>query len=262
MHTLHGLTNDALLLHHARPGMMGMLAAWSPERFIPDLLRYATGARAVGGSGQPSLWSHCFAVVDRRVREGWEEIVIVESTWIPPEHRMDPASSGDPDWDGPQRSVVLARRVGDGRLRGHDERRSLRRYRDGMFTPNLALFDLGLRPEQLSAFRARVTSSLEPRHRYAGAELVGTLIAGLTGRMEQPNPLDTPDSFCSGYVRALFDGLSPALDSLAIHTTNTSPDAMYHHLRERVPCWQVLRSVQPRRPSGREALAELGTLQL
>ncbi len=262
MQTITGLSNDALLLRHARPGMLGMLAAWSTERFLPELLRYATGARVVGGQGSPSLWSHCFAVVDRKVRDGWEEITIVESTWIPPEHRMDPGAQGDPDWDGPQRSVVLARRVGDGRLRGHDERRSLRRYRDPIHTPNLALFDLGLDAATVGTWRARVMSSLEPRLRYAGTELVGTLAAGLMGRMDWPNPLDTPDAHCSGYVRALFDGLAPALDTLRIHPSNTSPDAMYHHLYGRVPAWQILRSVRPRLPRTRDALRELGTLHV
>jgi len=260
MQTLTGVSNASLLLRYARPGMLGLMASWSSERFIPDLLRNATGWRVVGGDGSPSLWSHCFAVVDRRVRDGWEEITIVESTDIPPEHLLDPAAPGDPDWDGPQRSVILARNVVDGRVRGQDERRTMRRYRDPVHTPNLALFDLGLRGEALAAFQARVPGSLDPALRYAARELVGTLVAGLTGQMAAENPMDSQDCYCSAYVRGLFGGLVPTLDEIPVHVSNTSPELMYQHLQERVPCWQVLRSQRPAAPTLRAVVTEVRAL--
>lgn len=258
--TLSGVSNVSLLLRYARPGMLGLLASWSSERFVPDLLRNATGWRVVGGDGSPSLWSHCFAVADRRVRDGWEEITIVESTVIPPQHLLDPEAPADPDWDGPQRSVILARNVADGRVRGQDDRRPLRRYRDQVHTPNMALFDLGLSAEQIQVFQARVPGSLDPSQRYAARELVGTLMAGLAREMEAENPLDSADCYCSAYVRALFAGLVPHIDEIAAHVSNTSPELMYQHLKDRVDGWQILRSQRPAAPTVRALVTEARAL--
>lgn len=243
---LSRISNAELFFSEARPGMLGLLAAAAPGRVLPDLIRWATGQKSLGGRGEPSLWSHSFLILDRRVAFGVEEILIAESTWIPAHQRSAPDIAGAPDWDGPQWSVVVARPAGmAGPVTGQDERRSLRRYRSDLATPNLALIDLGLSAKDVATVQERAWASFGEREGYGTSELLGTVIAGLNGTMDQPNLFDSPNVFCAAYVRDLLAGLVPELDNLFVHPSNTTCEHLFLALRHRCRLRGVVRSASP-----------------
>jgi hypothetical protein len=226
-------SNADFFLKLAQPGMIGLIAA--EGRMLPGLIRRFSGMARFGGTGHPSFWSHAFVVADvvddLADLEGWRVVVIVESTLVPARHLLRPdwILPGQPDWDGPQWSVLVARDE-RGRTTGQWPRAPKRRYIDPEFVSNVGLVDTKLDlPSEGPALLADARASLVPERRYAQKELIGFVLKGIGGDLQDPAVFNSDDMFCSAYVRSLLGPRLPALEQglAGIHESNTTCEQLY-----------------------------------
>lgn len=246
--TVQGISNAEFFLRYAKPGMLGLLAA--ADRLMPDIIRRVTGLEEAGGSGRPSLtaslWSHSFVILDRVEQGGDTKITLVESTRIPRAHRSEAGrdAPGDPDWDGPQRSLLVCR-TPQGVTFGQPRRKALRQYVSDVYTPNVALVDLRLSPAQVQQLQHDAVASLRPDRRYPVWELVGVLVQALRKDLAHASFLDSDDMFCSAYVRSLLGPLVPEIRALPVAEANTTCQHLYQALHGPYHVRQMIRSPSP-----------------
>jgi hypothetical protein len=240
------LSNADFFLQYARPGMIGLIAA--EGRLVPDAIRMITGWTVMGGTGSPSLWSHSFLVADVIHEGGWKGVVITESTLIPRNQLLDGAKQlpDQPDWDGPQWSVLVARHT-DGRTLGQKPRSRCRRYANPKSVSNVALIDLGLDPANATAFGRACQKSLVARIHYAGPELIGTVLSAFLDKVDKPALFNSRDVFCSAYSRKIAAPFAPELEKALrhVHESNTTCERLYLAAKDHYAVTRIVRNETP-----------------
>lgn len=244
--TLHelpaSLSNADFFLRHARVGMIGLIAA--EGRSFPGIIRHVTGMKRFGGTGRPSFWSHSFVIADIVTSGPWKAVVITESTFVPSSHLLAPSLLPEqPDWDGPQWSILVASHE-QGAVLGQYSRHMKRRYISPEYVSNVALIDTDLhRGSQGALVGQSAWESLVPETRYAQLELAGFVMASLMGDPTSPAPFNSDDLFCSSYVRQVLGPLLPPLES-ALHTRHESNTTCEHLYRAALQLYDVSQIVR------------------
>lgn len=239
-----GSSNLELLLAHARPGVLGLVGF--SGRAYADAARIASAQRWGGAAG---AFSHAFLVLDRRTRGGRDQIVILETTRVPPEHRAQAAGRGHPAWDGPQWSIAVSRDRSspDAEARGHCNRRACRRYRLDAWAPNLALVDLGLAPAAVRTLQRRMRATLRPDFRASWAGRTARTEARLQEIAGHDRCFEEDDPLSGVFVAELLAGLVPELSPLPFGEGPLAVGRLYEAL---APRRQVIARVrQPQAPA-------------
>ena len=184
-----GISNQAFLNRHARPGCIGLAGGSLP---IDRAIRKAQ--RLVRDDHQPSDWSHAFLFTGKRLDgRHW----VLES-----------------DLDLKRKTLRL----------GVQENRADQFHDVGKY-PVLGVMDLGLDAEQVRKVLTEGLELLSQRTMYSLRELAGTLLAmKKPGMRSRENPLARKNSlYCSAFVRHCFRAagldLTPGLSE-----KNTTPE--------------------------------------
>jgi hypothetical protein len=168
---------------HGAPGRIGLVGGTSAiDRGIRLAQRRLVPGRA------PSLWSHVFVFQGERVDgAGW----LIES-----------------DFD-----------VTKGRLRSGVQENRVDKYADPKAYPNVAVLDLGLKPEEVRRLLSAALDLVVRRTPYALAGTLKTYWALLGKSLDRDKERD--EVFCSAFVRAIYRhvGVDLAPGVAVRHTT-------------------------------------------
>ena len=194
--TVSGISNREFIQTYAAPGRIGLAGG---ADVVSRLISFAQ--RRLDDERRPSLWSHAFLFQGTRM-DGHH--------WV-----------FESDLEVHRKNIRL----------GVQENR-VEKFCCGEAYPVLAILDLGLGGDEVTAVLREALEMVAGRIRYSLRELMGTLIGMRRPAMRsRPNPLSRPQSlFCSAFVTHVLRkaGIDPAP---GLDVKHTAPEDLFRSPR-------------------------------